>query len=150
MAVGDGDWRFELHLRGAVSRHAERQQQRVRERLRSTVESVETREWAKRVPRDGDAEAVARYEAFLEWADDRDVSMTPFFRTRAAYSRDTGERYEALVPPVICLAAYRDGELATVYPHVEDGTVRTVADGLASLEAGRLDATADADEGAAD
>lgn len=145
----DDEWWFELHLRGSVPPHAERQQERTADHLREQVGEVELerRVWPKRVPLDGETDAVERYREFEAWADRRGVSLSPFFRVRESYSSDTGERYDALVLPVLCLAAWRDDELVTVYPHVEDGTVRTVADALAALDEGRLDADAGATEG---
>lgn len=75
-----------------------------------------------------------RVATFRSWADERELTMVPFFESRTGRSSVTGESYTALRLPVTCLAEYEDGELVHVAPHY-DGTVAcTVGDRLRRLE----------------
>lgn len=75
-----------------------------------------------------------RVASFREWADERDVSVEPFFRTRQVHSTVTGESYATLVLPVSCLAEYRDGSLVHVAPYTTENAVHSVADHVSRLE----------------
>jgi len=109
------------------------------DRLRSMgiVDRVEVTSWPSRVELQASTEDVAAsaFEEFSAWAEAEDVTLEPAFNVRTYESEFTGETGTRLITPVACLAVYRDGELADVYPHVEDGTVRTVEDGIAEIEA---------------
>lgn len=89
-----------------------------------------------------------RVAAFRNWADDRNVTMAPFFDDRAVTSSVTGEEYTALRLPVSCLAEYADGELVHVAPYSNGDAICSVADRLAGLEDpdrfADVDGTADA------
>jgi len=100
------------------------------------LDDVEVTTWPSRVElrSSPDEAAAAAYEEFSEWADDEGVALEPAFNVRDYESEFTGENGTALVTPVACLAVYRDGDLAAVYPHVEGGTVLTVEDGIERLE----------------
>lgn len=77
-----------------------------------------------------------RVASFREWADDRDVSVEPFFRTRRVDSDITGERYTVLVLPSACLAEYRAGELVHVTPYTTGSAVHSVTDRIDRLASG--------------
>ncbi|WP_135365000.1 HTH domain-containing protein [Halosimplex halophilum] len=82
-----------------------------------------------------------RVAAFRAWADERGVSMAPFFDTRAVSASLTGEEYTALRLPVTCLAEYEDEELVHVAPYSTGEAICSVADRLR-----RLDRAAGVDE----
>jgi len=82
-----------------------------------------------------------RVADFRAWADERGVSMTPFFETREVSSSLTGEEYTALRLPVTCLAEYDGDELVHVAPYSTGEAICSVADRLR-----RLDETGDTDE----
>lgn len=75
-----------------------------------------------------------RVATFRGWADDRDVTMDPFFEERAVASAVTGESFTALRLPRSCLAEYDDGELVHVAPYSTGEAVCSVADRLRQLE----------------
>lgn len=106
-----------------------------------TIAGFDVRWWPKRLPRDGTGtrEVRDRYLAFADWAEDRGVSLAPFFGTRKCYSTATGERGEWVVLPALCLAVYGDGDLTAVYPHANGDAYRSVLSGLRYL-AERADA----------
>ncbi len=84
-------------------------------------------------------EVLDRVESFRDWASAAGVSLSPTFRTREAGA----DGAPVVVLPTTALAEYRDGELAHVTPHTDDGSVHTVAERLE-----RLAATAPADSAA--
>jgi len=75
-----------------------------------------------------------RVAELRSWADDRDVTMVPFFESRDVTSEMTGESYTAMRLPVSCLAEYVDGELVHVAPYTDGTAVHSVDDRLAHLE----------------
>lgn len=75
-----------------------------------------------------------RVADFRAWADERGVSMEPFFETRERSSSLTGEEFAALRLPVCCLAEYADGELAHVAPYSTGEAICSVADRLDWLD----------------
>lgn len=85
-----------------------------------------------------DREVLDRFERFDRWAERRGVTVRPPFEVRSHVSQVTGERRDRLVTPLICLAVYRDDELAAVFPHSGDGETRTVAEAVAALRTGEL------------
>lgn len=134
-----GETRVELYARRELSSVAERRYEQVVDRLRDLaaaghVAAVDTHTWPKTVPeRSGDRES-DRYERFVTWADERAVSLAPFFETRQRYASETGEAGTQLVLPALCLAVYRDGSLGCVYPHSTNDGSRSVMDGLRAIE----------------
>lgn len=110
-------------------------------RSRGPIDGIDVVTWPSRVElrSSADDEAVRAYEEFSAWADENDLDLEPAFNVREYESEFTGEKGTALVTPVACLAVYRDGELTDVYPHVDDGEVRTVEDGIESIETGATD-----------
>lgn len=77
-------------------------------------------------------EKIAEFEA---WASDHGVSLGAGFRTCTASSMVADDCWTELVPPMLCLSVYEDGELGTVFPHDDGDRVHTVTDGLERLEA---------------
>lgn len=75
-----------------------------------------------------------RVAAFRKWAEQRGVSMDPFFESREVRSELTGEEYVSLVLPTSCLAEYEDGDLVHVAPYCAESAVCSVADRVSSLE----------------
>lgn len=133
--------RVELFGRESLPKPAAGRHERVASRLDAlasagAIGSVEVRRWPKRLPCDGSADASVRdqYLAYVAWAEENGVSLTPFFNTRECYSMETGERGQWVVLPALCLAVYEDGDLSAVYPHADGDTYRSVASGLRSLE----------------
>lgn len=104
------------------------------------VDDVDTRSWPDSVRLADDAyrEVVEAFDRYEAWADRRGVSVRPPFeiRTRRSVVEDDG--VEVLVTPVVCLAIYRDGRLASVFPHGNGETTYTVDDALERLERGAL------------
>jgi hypothetical protein len=145
-----GETRVELYAREELPSVAERRYEQVVDRLRDLaatghVAAVDTHTWPKTVPeRSGDRES-DRYERFVAWADERAVSLTPFFETRQCYASETGETGTRLVLPALCLAVYRDGDLGCVYPHSTNDGSRSVMDGLRAIESAHRGSTADRD-----
>lgn len=80
----------------------------------------------------GTRETVAE---FRRWASEQGCTLRPAFEWRSAGSEDDGEgRHGRVVTPLITLAMYTGESLQTVYPHVDDGDVRTIYDGIEALE----------------
>ncbi|QLH80484.1 HTH domain-containing protein [Halosimplex pelagicum] len=75
-----------------------------------------------------------RVADFRAWADERGVSMEPFFDTREVSASLTGEEYAALRLPVTCLAEYEGDELVHVAPYTTGEAVCSVADRLRRLD----------------
>lgn len=110
------------------------------DRLRSMgiVEGIEVTSWPSRVELRASHGSVATeaYEEFSAWADEAGVDLEPAFNVRDYESEFTGEKGTALITPVACLAVYDGDDLRAVYPHVEDGKVTTVEDGIEALADG--------------
>lgn len=99
------------------------------------IDDVEVQTWPRRVTvSDHDEQIMSTFEAFRGWADGRDVTIRPPFEVTTYRCGFTGEEYEVLVTPSVCLAVYRDDELVGVYPHETDSGVKTVRDALSALE----------------
>lgn len=145
-----GETRVELYTREELPSVAKQRHEQVVGRLRDLaaeghVAAVDTHTWPKTVPeRSGDRES-DRYERFVTWADERAVSLAPFFETRQRYASETGETGTRLVLPALCLAVYRDGALGCVYPHSTNDGSRSVIDGLRAIETAHRGPTQNAD-----
>lgn len=85
---------------------------------------------------------------FTRWADEHGCTLRPAFDWRSTETTDAGHERQQVVTPLITLAVYDGGRLQAVYPHVDDGVVRTVHDGLDGLEStiGKGDAEQPDDE----
>ncbi|MFB6165366.1 MAG: HTH domain-containing protein [Haloarculaceae archaeon] len=109
-----------------------------------SVAGVAVQSWPAKLavgeePGPKDERAEAAFDRLCEWAREAGVRLHPVFGTRTCWDWETGERYEAVVLPIVSLLVERDGELLAAHPHYDDG-VRTVADGFDAVAAGRFDA----------
>lgn len=77
-------------------------------------------------------EAVSDFE---RWAEKHDYTLAPAFARRECGSMIDDETREVRVVPLVTLAVYEGDRLEAVYPHADDDRVRTVADGIETLEA---------------
>jgi hypothetical protein len=132
--------RARLHVRETLPSPVRGRRKRVTDRLSGlvadgTLTEFDVVTWDKRIPADGSGDADLRdtYLAFEAWADDRGVSLAPFFATRECYSWETGERGTWVVLPALCLSVHEDGELTAVYPHRDGDTYHSVWTGIDSL-----------------
>jgi hypothetical protein len=74
---------------------------------------------------------------FEQWATEQGYTLRPAFDWRAGESEGDGEaQRREIVTPLITLAIYSDDEetLQAVYPHVDGEEVRTIHDGVETLE----------------
>lgn len=133
--------RARLHVRETLPQPVRHRRQRVADRLSALVAEGALREfdvvtWDKRIPADGSGDPELRdtYLSFEAWAEERDVSLAPFFQTRECYSWETGERGTWVVLPALCLSVHEDGDLTAVYPHRDGDTYHSVWTGIESLE----------------
>jgi len=133
--------RVEFFARAAVTGAGTRQRE-VIDRLEDLAASdrvagVSTHTWEGRVrtpvDEEHEAQAVDWFERFERWAERNDAALSPFFERTERTSEFTGEEYEDLVFPVVCLAVVRDGSIEEVAPRREDGEVVDVADCLDRL-----------------
>lgn len=92
---------------------------------------------------DDTRETVAEYE---QWATERGCTLRPAFEWRSVGSTDDEDRYGRVVTPLITLAVHTSEGLLAVYPHVDDGDVRTIHDGIVALESMARDAEDPEDE----
>lgn len=99
------------------------------------VDDVELVTWPSRVELSAGAESrvAEAYDRFAEWADDAGLRLAPAFDVESYESEFTGERGTALVTPIAAIATHVDGDLAAVYPHVDDGEIVDVEDGIEHL-----------------
>jgi len=118
---------------------------------RGGIDEFSVEVWGKRVGltnadagTDHGRRVVETVESFREWADDRDLAVGTFFRTRRVENRITGESYTALELPSMALAEYRDGDLHRMGPCLdpETGETRSVVDRVEAIEADHGDRTA--------
>lgn len=80
-----------------------------------------------------DDEIAGLFQSADEWADQHGLHIQPPFDVRTSRSAITGETDELLVLPVICLAAYTDGDLVAVFPCSDGESVYTVDDALDAI-----------------
>jgi hypothetical protein len=135
--------RARLHVRETLPSPVRYRREQVTDRLSALVADGALAEfdvvtWDKRIPADGSGDRELRdtYLALEDWAQDRDVSLAPFFATRECYSWETGERGTWVVLPALCLSVYEDDELTSVYPHRNGDTYHSVWSGIESLRGG--------------
>lgn len=82
----------------------------------------------------GERETIVEY---IQWADEQGYTLQPGFEWSATDLADTQEGSSGrIVTPLITLAVYSGDRLQAVYPHghVNDGEVRTIHDGVETLE----------------
>ncbi|MDG5820598.1 HTH domain-containing protein [Natronococcus sp. A-GB7] len=104
-----------------------------------TIDELLVRSWPKEVRLSDDSpyqEVLETYDRFEQWADRRNVSIQPPFRTRTTTSQVTDERREVLVTPLLCLECYADDELVAVYPHSTGEETITAEDVIARVRCG--------------
>lgn len=75
-----------------------------------------------------------RLSEFKAWANEHSRSLTPGFKTRPISSLFAEEEQEVIVPPMLCLAVYKNDKLRSVFPNADGDCVHTVGDGLDRLE----------------
>lgn len=125
---------------------------RVREvetRLQAAGVDVTVEHWGRRIPWDEDHASHDRYEKFLAWAEEADVSLEPAFHRTCHSCQFTDESTEVLIPPVVTLVAYDaddveadDARPLAVYPHHDGSRSVSVEEGLEMLERSRAVRTA--------
>lgn len=81
-----------------------------------------------------DAAAAAVVPDFERWAEEHGYTLAPAFACRERGSMLDDETREVWVVPLVTLAVYEGDRLEAVYPHADGDRVRTVDDGLATLE----------------
>lgn len=155
-----GRVRAELHVRSLAPRAAQRQQERVIERLdrlesAGRIDEATVDVWGRQVSlssaaarTDAGRYVLDRVESFREWADETGRSVESFFETRRVASEITDEEYVALVLPSLTLAEYRDGDLAYVAPCSDGDEVTTVPDRIDVLSASESTISGSTGEGA--
>lgn len=85
-----------------------------------------------------DPECAASIEAvsdFERWAESHGYTLAPAFAYRECGSLLDDEAREVTVVPLLTLAVYEGDRLEAVYPHADGDRVRTVSDGIETLEA---------------
>lgn len=138
--------RVELYVRSLAPCGTRNEQDAIVERLldlerRDVVADVDLTVWGDAVCMDdassrvGVGQRVAdRIRDFHCWCDDRQVSLDPFFTWSEVESSIAEDSFRRVVPPQRCLAIYVDDRLEDVYPSSVEGDVRSLEEGLASLE----------------
>lgn len=74
---------------------------------------------------------------FEQWEDTRSRTLSPAFGRSDTKPSDDGttEQSTYTILPLLCLAIYNDTTIQAIYPHRTSEEVRTIHDGIASLEA---------------
>lgn len=104
------------------------------------IEDVEVLVWGKEIRVDGPLRdtdyhrtVFEHVRAFEQWANERGARLDCGFSLHEVRSSITGETYDVLRLPSLCLAVYEDEELAGVYPCVSEGRPHTVHECVADL-----------------
>jgi len=148
-----GGSRVALYVRETLPEPAQQRAERVVTRLEGLanddrIDGYDVFHWPKRIRCDeADCVSGARYNEFVRWAQDSGVALTPFFETRDCYSMATAERGEWLVFPALCLVVYENGEMASVFPHADADSYRSVVDCLDALAATATDSSESTETG---
>ena len=139
--------RVELYVRSLAPCGTRNEQDAIVERLldlerRDVVDDVDLMVWGDAVCLDGASvragagqRVAERIQDFFCWAEDREVSLEPFFTWSDVDASMSGESFRRVVPPQRCLATYVDDGLEDVYPSSVEGSLRSLEDGVSSLEA---------------
>lgn len=80
----------------------------------------------------------AKVDEFVSWARREGYSLEPAFEIRKRESELDPRTDTVLTLPLVCVALYDDEELLAVFPHAEDGGVRSVEDCLERLDRERV------------
>jgi hypothetical protein len=135
MPLDDGS-RLRLFLRESVQPPIAEQQDRLRARLERVVDPgrLSVSRHPARLPRDGDAASLEWYERVSDWAEETDLSLSPFFESRSAYDPEADAVREMVSLPVLWLIIADGESVRAAYPHVEEAVV-PVSAAVADLEA---------------
>lgn len=137
--------RIEVFVRSLAPSTARQQQDAIVDRLRDYREAGRISDWevivsggcvcpdAATATTGPGERLLSRYEAFTEWAEDRDRDLVGF-DTRETKSMLTGTTVTGIMFPRTVLAEYRDGALTFVAPSRANGDETTVADRLADYD----------------
>lgn len=140
--------RVELYVRSLAPCGTSNEQNAIIEQLldmerRGVVDDVDLTVWGNAVCLDdvstqvGTGQRVAdRIRNFYTWCENQQASLEPFFTWSDVDSSISGDSFRRVVPPQRCLAIYVDDRLEEVYPSRVKGNVRSLEDGLRSLEGG--------------
>ena len=133
MASLDG-LRVDLYLRDGAAPAVTEQQRRLRSRLEDRLgpTTLGVHRHPERVPAAGDDALYYEYDDVRAWADDADVSLSPFFQRRESYDPSAGRVREMVTLPVLWLTVSEGSEVRATFPHV-DGEVATVSEAVAAL-----------------
>lgn len=154
---GDGRT-VEAYLRAGPVFGMEHQREAVVDRLDAMeragdIARYDLRFWGRAVRADGPLagtgfhrRVVERVEEFERWLADNDMNPAYTFDHRQVDSPVTGERYEFVTLPAVCLAVYEGGTLTCVSPCHDGDETETVLDCLDRLEAGEAAAGVPVDE----
>lgn len=111
---------------------------------RGAIADYDVFTWGKEIRPRGPLEEVPYYRTLLDhvdelqqWIDEAGV-VDCGFDHRDVTSTVTGEEYDVVTLPAICLAVYEQETLTEVYPRCDGGELETVVDGLRSLERVRI------------
>lgn len=138
--------RVELYVHSLAPCGTGNEQNAIVERLRDlerrdVIDDLELRVWGDAVCLDspsaevGDGARIAdRIREFYDWCEEGRASLDPFFTWSVVDSKITGETFRRVVLPHRCLAVYADDGLEAVYPSSVGETVRSLQDGIDSLE----------------
>lgn len=133
----------ELFVSSLAPKGAHKRQQAVLDRLErlqqdGRIEAITCTVWGDRIcpetaPRiTNGLNALRDIGRLQQWADRRDVSLTPFFNERTVESMND-ESYRVIVPPILCLAISKDDNLWGIFPSLKDGQPLSAMDGLDAL-----------------
>ncbi|WP_267639400.1 HTH domain-containing protein [Haloarchaeobius amylolyticus] len=105
-------------------------------------DDVAARLWGKRVGlstmaarTEEGTEILDRVTDFRTWAERNDATIDQFFEKRMMDSQLVNESYLVQELPTLALAEYENGEVVHVAPCIIDGTLQTVEDRVATIEA---------------
>jgi hypothetical protein len=134
--------RIELRIRHAVQPPVQERIREIQDSLQTLVDrsppaelSVEI--WGTHIdlaPSAVTSDHLDTYVTFAEWAATNGYELGPAFRVHRPTSLVSNEDYPVVTVPLVTIAVFDDDELEAVYPHTDDGAVRTVADALCDLE----------------
>lgn len=136
-----------LFLRAHPEMGCEQRKRAVLERLDALdaagqIQDYDVHIWSKEISVSGPLEGTSYYQhvfehvsAFQQWARSHSVELNVAFKLQSLECEITDETFQVLTLPSICLAVYENNDLAGVYPHVDGEQVRTINDGLETLEA---------------
>ncbi|WP_336342797.1 HTH domain-containing protein [Halalkalicoccus ordinarius] len=105
-----------------------------------TLTTIDVDVWGSHAVADSmtDHECAASTETvsdFERWAESHGYTLAPAFAYRESRSMIDDETREVTVVPLVTLAVYEGDRLEAVYPHADGDRVRTVDDGIETLEA---------------